>query len=50
MESNPFGLTLKDVKKAKKLGDCFAKKVGCKTVECLYEKVSHCMQQRLPLL
>lgn len=38
VESNPFGLTLKDLPKAKKLGKDFAKELGCKTVACLYEK------------
>ena len=39
VESNPFGLTLKDMRKGEELGNDFAKELGCDSVECLYSKV-----------
>ena len=40
IESNPFGITLKNMQKARKLGEDFAKELGCRTVACLHKKVS----------
>ena len=43
LESDPFSITLKDITKAKKLGEDFAKEIGCKDIACLYTKVIHCL-------
>ena len=40
VESNPFGVTLKNLHKAQQLGEDFAKALDCKTLECLYSKVN----------
>ena len=39
LESDPFSITLKDITEAKKLGEDFAKEIGCKDIACLYTKV-----------
>ena len=39
MESNPFGLTLKSMDKAIKLGKDFARVLRCKSLKCLKQKV-----------
>lgn len=39
MESNPFGITLKEMDKAEELGRDFARELDCNTLECLYSKV-----------
>lgn len=38
IESNPFGLTLKNLEKARELGKDLARELGCRTVECLHQK------------
>ena len=39
IESDPFSITLKDMNKARSLGEDFAKQIGCSDIECLYSKV-----------
>lgn len=43
IESDPFSITLKDMTKARKLGEDFVKAIGCKDIECLYAKVHLCV-------
>ena len=39
LESEPFSITLKDIRNAKKLGNDFATALGCDDIDCLYNKV-----------
>ena len=40
MESNPLGISLKDMKYARRLGQVFAEELGCKDLACLQKQVS----------
>ncbi len=39
MESNPLGITLKDMNTARKLGKAFADELGCKNLDCMMKQV-----------